>query len=296
MSLPGNIDAMRNNIFEEAHLAIADWSNFPWHRPKSGGWPDANLLNSSQAFCISVWGTFAAPNGNAVRSIVANLLQDTGFLDAVISTPVAFELTLENVDRDRLNEHPSNMGNATNLDALLRFPRLTVVVESKLTETFGSCSQPPWQCSGTYGRGSDLKTHTDAPCRLAVPDGRRAARTYWNVMRRLSDDDAYIQGQPCPLCRTNLSSYARDCIGEVEAGQDDWRAIFAYPSDRLTRSHIESVVANLRPEYRAKVLHLDYLTLANKLSDSTDPISKGLGQHMLLRLRHCGLLNIEQNE
>jgi AcrR family transcriptional regulator len=65
---------IQTNIYSAAHGAIADWDNFAWHYSNRA--PDACVLHSSQAFCISVWGTFASPRGKVVRDVVASILQD----------------------------------------------------------------------------------------------------------------------------------------------------------------------------------------------------------------------------
>jgi hypothetical protein len=158
--------------------------------------PDADRPHSSQAFCISVWGTFAAERGRRVRAVIAELVKDEGVVRAVDKSD-AVSLRLEDVNRRRLNEFGA--GNPTQLDAIVGLADLTVVVESKLTEGLGRCSQPPKNCSGDFKPGSDIKTKSNAPCRLAVQDGRRTPRLYWDVMHQISRPDSYPEGGLCPF-------------------------------------------------------------------------------------------------
>ncbi len=268
---------------------IRDWAGFPWQRPELGALPAADRLHSSQAFCLSVWGTFAAERGGRVRSEVAALAGDQGFSAEIDAARGRFEITFEDVDRQRLNENSA----PTNLDALLRFRGLAVAVESKLTESFGSCSQAgktPKKCSGVFGPGSDLKTRTNAACRLDLPDGRRSARAYWDVMRRLSKDDAYPTGQPCAFAGPAYQ-VMRVIASAAQAGYPEWRAIFAYPAHGgASRMQIDSVVRRLRPEHQSKILHVDYLALSQRLRESGDLVARNLGLHMADRFVHCGLM------
>ncbi|HWQ56061.1 MAG TPA: HNH endonuclease signature motif containing protein [Bryobacteraceae bacterium] len=287
---PANVDSIRDNIFDEAHFAIEDWAGFPWHRPKKGALPDADRPHSSQAFCISVWGAFAAQRGGRVRAVIAELLNDESMVRAV-ATSKAVSLRLEDVNRRRLNEFPAGWGNPTQLDAVVSLSDVTVVVESKLTETLGRCSQPPKQCSGDFKPGSDIKTKSNAPCRLGVQDGQRTPRLYWDVIRQISRPDAYPEGGKCPFAGPGYQTM-RVIASAVQVCRSSWRVVFAYPFDQATRREIDSVVERLLPEYQDRILHLDYVELARALSREaeSDPIARDLGAHMSARLRMCGLL------
>jgi hypothetical protein len=288
VAAPTNLDAIRENIFHVAHESIRDWAHFSWHKPEKGGNPDADRPNSSQAFCISIWGTFASPLGKAVRQITADILGDHMFASAVVGATERIHLSLEDEDRGRLNEYPAGLGTATNLNVLMRLSNITVAVESKLTETLGSCGQVKKRsCSGIYGHGSDLKTQTSAACRLSVPDGRRQPRSYWEVMGRLNQE-GYEFGQPCPFAGPTYQ-VMRVIASAAQATHGEWRAIFAYPDEKRTRSYVESVVRNLQPSNQRNVLHLDYRILARHLSISSDPVALSLGNFMLERLRSCGI-------
>jgi len=283
-----NLQGIRENIFSVAHAAIDDWTTFSWHRPKKGALPDADRVNSSQAFCISVWGAFASEQGGRVRSIVGEVLGDDGMMRS-ISASRRVALRLEDVNRRRLNERGS--GNPTQLDAIVCLSNLTVVVESKLTEQFGHCSQPPKQCTGEYAKGSDIKTGSNAPCRLLVKDRSRTPRLYWEVMGQISQSEAYPEGVRCPFAGPGYQ-VMRVIASAVQACKSSWRVIFAYPFGGSTRREIDAVVERLLPEFQTSVFHLDYLELAKALSRDaeSDPVARGLGAHMTERLRACGLL------
>ena len=104
------ISAIQENIHPDAWWAIDDWERFPWHT--SRGQPDGHVPHSSQAFCISVWGSIAHPESSAARLAVAPLL-DSAMGQAMSSPP---ELALEYVDRSLLNEYG---GVATNIRSLM---------------------------------------------------------------------------------------------------------------------------------------------------------------------------------
>lgn len=271
--------AIAANIHSEAHWAIPDWDTFAWHRHR--GTIQAHKPHSSQAFCVSVWGTLAHPGASDVRAVLHNLLDiEPGGL-----TP---GLDLEYVDRSLLNEYGSV---PTNLDAVLTYPGLVVTVESKLTEPFGGCSQVKNGAgSGRYEPGSDLKTGTAAACRLTVPDGQRTARRYFEVMNQLAGPDAITEGQPCPIAgpgyqvMRNVASAAR--LGEHLG--TDWRAVFAFPASRQHDSvkAMESVRRLLTPANASRMLILDYDHLADQLVNIPD--TRQLAEHMKSLLNHIG--------
>src|SRR5690242_16092776 len=89
--------AIKENIFSAAHGAIENWGTFAWHC--TNGEPDTHVANSSQAFCISVWGTFASARGVVVRSAVIGLLNDLAFTEAIRKYPAEVPLQFESVNR-----------------------------------------------------------------------------------------------------------------------------------------------------------------------------------------------------
>jgi hypothetical protein len=133
---PDQEQAIRKNIFCAAHGAITDWSTFKWHRTNNV--PDAHVPHSSQAFCISVWGTVASAQGGVVRKALNCLLTDSLLEKAVRSYKAGFPVELERDSRELLNGYG---GTQSHLDGVLRLNGLSVVIESKLTEPLGRCSQ-----------------------------------------------------------------------------------------------------------------------------------------------------------
>jgi len=276
---------IQTNIYSAAHGAIADWDNFAWHY--SNGAPDANVLHSSQAFCISVWGTFASPQGKVVRDVVASILQDSLLSKVLEQYDSGLPLELESNRCELLNEYG---GKPSHLDGVLKLNGLIVIVESKLTEPFSSCSQVNQKdCSGIYGPGSDLKLNkTEFPCRLEYRDRSRTPRRYWEIMNPLSIKGAYPFGIPCPFAGGGYQ-VMRNIAAAAELARTsgiEWRVIFSYPKSTGTGADeaIELVKGKLVSEYQHRILKLDYRALAERLMLSEEPTASCLGRHMMTRL------------
>lgn len=108
----------------------------------------------------------------------------------------------EFVDRGLLGE--TGAGVATNVDALLISDDVVICVESKFivdaVEGFGRCSQASkGVCLGYHGAGSDTRG-TTAPCRLAIKDGRRDPRRYWELGRGHFRDEVFTEQTPSQVC------------------------------------------------------------------------------------------------
>jgi hypothetical protein len=177
------------SVFPGAHEHVANWD------PRRF---DARIASpaSSQALCVSVWGTLATMQ--ARTRILEDILGAAGFHDLSLTQPL---VECEVVDQaDVLNElGPST---PTSLDALLTWPLGVLTIESKFTEReFGTCSQPRnGQCSGDHAIGSDLKMRTAAPCRLTVYDGARTPRLYWSLGTQLFRPEVLaVPRRPCPF-------------------------------------------------------------------------------------------------
>jgi hypothetical protein len=54
-SMKSTIEAIKKNLFPEAHKAISDWETFPWHN--HNGVIQTYKPESSQALAIDVFGT-----------------------------------------------------------------------------------------------------------------------------------------------------------------------------------------------------------------------------------------------
>jgi len=277
-------EALKDNIFHVAHRTIDDWDSFAWHVGR-GGKTDTHQLNSSQAFCLSLWGTLATRAGRNDRAEVAHLIADDFLVKELMQVEGDLPLAFEYDRRDLLNEHG---GTQSHLDAVLSLTNLSVVVESKLTESFGTCYQVrKGHCSGTYGPGSDLKLRKDFACRLEYQDVRRTPRAYWDVMRSLSAPDSYEFGMKCPFAEGGYQ-VMRSIAAAASHGRlrgVEWRVIFAYPSSSETDLEVDKVVRHLTEENRSRVFSLDYFRVAEVLAASTDPVARDLSIHMATRLK-----------
>jgi hypothetical protein len=281
---PFEEQAVRDNIFSAAHGAIANWKTFKWHCSER---VDAHVPHSSQAFCISVWGTFASQQGRVVRDVVASVLQDALFLEVLEQYKTELPLVLESDSRELLNEFG---GKQSHLDGVLSLNGLSVVIESKFTEPFGACSQVrDKHCSGVYGPGSDLKLKRDEfPCRLQYKDRQRTPRLYWEIMKPLSNEGVYPLGKPCPFAEGGYQVMRNIAAAAAlaTANGSEWRVIFEYPksSDSRTADTIAFVKGKLAVEQQQRILVLDYVELAEKLMRSEDATAISLGRHMAKRL------------
>jgi hypothetical protein len=284
---PRRLQRVRENIYREAHHILrGDWDGFSWHRsgPKDDRVVDADVRWSSQALCMSVWGTAAAPGCADVRTAIARVCGDPAVARGLEGASA--HLTFELEDRELLNEKGTPL--ASNLDVVIEFDSLVLVVESKLSEPLGGCSQFPTNCSGRYESGSDKKTMTTAPCRLQVQDNKRTPRQYWTVMDALAGGPFAPVGSPCPFkgpgyqVMRNIASAAR--LGELR--RKDWRVVFAFPFSLggTTPADVAAVQTRLKPEHRARVGLLDYDALAAALVAGESEVARGLGQHIAARI------------
>jgi hypothetical protein len=190
------------NLFPGSLAHIAEWEG---ERLEAR----SKAIYSSQALCISVFGTIATSDRRAM--IVDDILATAG-ID--LKTKGDTELKCEMRDRrDVLNEYGGS--NPTCPDVVIDWSDAVMTVESKFTEHLGTCGQikaqkikrpdgrkvtrPP-ACSGNHEIGSDLRTRTAAACRLTIQERTRLPRLYWDVGRRLFRPDVLTPPrQPCPF-------------------------------------------------------------------------------------------------
>lgn len=277
------LKSVKANIHDRAHGAIDDWQELDWHSDGSGS-TDCDVSHSSQAFCISVWGSLFGHSdaiGLGWLRELASLGDNWAFMDR--EPNVGFEYA----EHDVLNER--GKGKPTNIDVLLSYEGHVVAVESKLTENFGSCSQVRRGfCTGIYESGSDLKTRSNAPCRLQIGDGGRTPRKYWDVMERLCVPGAFPIGEPCPYAGPAYQ-VMRNIAFAAEMGlqtKREWWVLFAFPasSKHDTFAVVDSVVRTLKTEHQQRVATVDYDQVASgfQVSDS-EPVAD-LGNYMASRL------------
>ncbi len=178
-------------------VAEALGPGFPWHT-------HAASPRSSQALCLSAWAPLA---GLEVRHEVIERLLTEWLPDPAAQGAGArrWSIALEVSDPAVLGERG---GRPSAIDVVLESRDAVVCVESKFLRDalagFRGCDQFPQACRGFHGPGSD-RAGGDAPCRLAVRDGRREARRYWDVAAGLFRPEVLTPGpaEPgtCPLHR-----------------------------------------------------------------------------------------------
>lgn len=257
--------------------------DFPWHS-------SAGSTRSSQAFCLSAWVPLQALP--ARHQIIETLL--TQALPALPHDPGRiWDVDVEVRRPELLGEHG---GFPSSIDVVLQARDVVVCVESKYLSDaqsgFGRCGQFPGDCAGYYGAGSDLAGGTAARCRLATPDGARAARRYWEVAAGLFSPAALAERQDvgsCPLNR--FYQLARCLFFAAEAARQGGRRHFgalgiapaatAPPIEAQTAAFAAGV---LRPAHAGRVAVVHYETLAAALAESDDPRAQAVGRFVADRL------------
>jgi hypothetical protein len=156
------------------------------------------VFHSSQALCVSVFG---ALDGHPKSAEIIRAVCDYAGVQVPSDEPV-IECEVRS-HRDLLNEYGTN--NPTSPDALIRWPNFVLTVESKFREQLGRCGQVKktedgQACSGNHEEGSDLRTKTDATCRLTIQEGKRTPRLYWEVGKSVFLPEILaVPRRPCPF-------------------------------------------------------------------------------------------------
>lgn len=188
------IDVKENPTLYENALSDDEGGGFDWH-------DYADSPHSSQVFCVSTFGTLRFLR--CKDRVLDHLCSNTGVLSAECCGS-EWSVSLECQQPDLLGEYG---GKPTSIDVLCESDDAVVCIEAKFKSDaqsgFGGCSQPDnGHCSGVHGPGSDLKTGTDAPCRLQVQDKDRSPRLYWSLgcdyfKPNVVGENAI--GKPCPF-------------------------------------------------------------------------------------------------
>jgi hypothetical protein len=272
---------VRENLFPGAlphvdrHVGelLEERSNVPW---------------SSQALCISVFGAIAESPARA------ELMQQTLTAAGVSVQPEGDPELLCEVRgrRDVLNEIGGS--NATCPDVLVEWPSLTLTIESKFTEHLSPCGQidlrqrqgrteiRPKKCSGNHELGSDLRTRTDAACRLTVPEnegrrGYRSERWYWKVGAGLFRQDVLAPPRsPCPFADGKYQLMRNLCFAAALAAKHssrhDFAFVLAYVGQAKSASGSEADFAAfhemLLPEAAARTGAITYEKIAAMLKEN----------------------------
>ena len=240
-------------------------------------WHDeAHRPHSSQVFCVSAFGTLRQL---PVRDrVIGQLL---GSLEAPIGDDQTWDIDLERERLDLLSEY--GRVQASSVDALLQNRRAVRCLESKFLSDavagFGGCSQPKKQCAGYYGPGSDLKTKTNAWCRLEVWDGERSPRTYWTLGRAFFRESVFAKqadGETCPFDGPNYQLMRNFLFAAALAQQQKLQSFGlvaiapARKSGRLERQVESFRTTVLQPPFGSCVQLVTYERLIELLRDTGD--------------------------
>jgi hypothetical protein len=267
-----------NPTYWPSALSESEGRSIRWHSPTK--------KQSSQVFCISAFGTLRhLPDGQEILQA----LLTRHFPQVGLAGP--WELVLEHFDRPVLDE--TGRVTPTSVDVFCRSKSSVVCIESKFIvdarEGFGPCSQFPEKCGGFHGPGSDLKTGTDADCRLEVPDGARGARSYWRKGRAFFRDDVFAtqaSGDVCPFRGPNFQ-VMRNVLFAASSEPAAWATLAIVP-DRVGDVLREQVGAFreqvLRPEYGDRLAAATYEELIELLRASAFDESRKLGAFLAERI------------
>jgi hypothetical protein len=199
---------IRENLFELALQPCEEEQPFGWHS-------HAAAINSSQAFCLSAFGSLRHKQMGEVRdSLVAGLVSDAFPDMRTAARPRRWAVDVEFERPDLLNEQ--GRGQPSAIDAVLTSSEEVVVVESKFATDaksgFGGCGQyhttrGPRKCSGFYGPGSDIAGASAAWCRLESWDGTRSPRLYWSMAKAYCRPEVFARQTKGGLCPFRDSTY-----------------------------------------------------------------------------------------
>jgi len=274
-------------IYWKNSLLKAEGRRIQWH---SSAEP-----RSSQVLCISAFGSLRhVPD---VDEILTRLLAGILSFDCRLGP---WQLISEHSERSLLGEIGG--GTPTCVDVLCTSPRAVVAIESKFLfdayEGFGCCMQASTkQCVGLYGPASDLNPRTKgssaANCRLAIDDGRRQARRYWNLGRTYFLDqvlNAQTKGETCPFAGPNIQ-LMRNLLFAAEAARlprKKFAVLCVVPQkpSATVRNQISDFQGRiLRDRYRARVGIATYDDLIRFLETSTVQTSRPLGSLLQERMK-----------
>jgi hypothetical protein len=255
---------------------------FHWHS-------DANLPHSSQVFCVSAFGSIRMLR--VKDQVIAGLLQVPE--SEIQST--GWNLQLEVERPELLTEYGS--GQASSIDVVLQSATSVICIESKFLSDaragFGKCSQAPEKCAGYFGPGSDLKTMTNAWCRLEVWDRDRSPRSYWSIGRAFFRESVYekqIVGNSCPFNGPNYQ-LMRNFLFAASISQQKKLHNFGVVvmSPERTSSKLMKQIevfrnAVLQPQYCNHIQLLTYEKLVEQLKTTEDEAALQLADFLSRRI------------
>lgn len=257
--------------------------DFPWHSGAGGP-------RSSQALCLSAWVPLAQLE---VRHPVIEEVVTTALPALPGDARRRWEVGVEVRRPDLLGEQG---GFPSSIDVLLESQDAVVCVESKYLgdarEGFGRCGQFPGECAGFHGEGSDLAGRSSCSCRLAVPEGARAARRYWDVAQRLFAPQALAEGSEvgsCPLHR--FYQLARSLFFAAEwarlGGQQHFGALGIAPAATaatIERQAREFAAGALLPQHAGRVAIVHYESLVAVMAAAGDERAQAVARFVGDRL------------
>lgn len=258
-----------------------------WHR-------HADLSNSSQILCISAFGTLR--HIKVCNEVIDRFVESV--LPAYQSEPQVpkWDIFLEHERPELLNERGSQ---PTSIDALLVSSKAVVALEAKFKsdaeQGFGTCStfHSSKGCAGFYGPGSDLKTKSDAWCRLEAWDGRRSPRTYWALGRSYFRPETFRmqdESGTCPF-RDNNYQLMRNFL--FAASYAHRRKIPLYGVITIAPPATSSDLADqvdafqsrvLQPQFADLIQHTTYGKYLNALRSFGDPSCAELAEFLDTRI------------
>jgi hypothetical protein len=200
---PEQLDCVLANLYPGALRHVEGWG---LDRLDS----NAHVVHSSQALCLSVFGTIA--ESERCAELMQLVLSEAGIAGISRSSGTP---TIECEVRDDWQLLRERGGrHSTCPDVLVTWDDAVLTLESKFTERLDRCSQvkrrkrrndqgatmPVPACTGNYEAGSDLITDSPEPCRLTIVDGQREPRRYWEIASSLFLPEVVCAPQrPCPF-------------------------------------------------------------------------------------------------
>ena len=185
---------------------------------------------------------------------------------------------------------------------LVSWPTYVLTIESKFREPLGPCGQMKKSaaaCSGNHAPGSDLRTRTNAPCRLTIQEGQRTPRLYWEVGKRVFQPEVLEVPRPCPFAGGHYQLMRNMTFAAAfadRAGLKDFGFIVAYVAAASSaKKHTTHQVAEfknmLRPELRDRFGSVSYESISGIVRKRGDTrlaecIDVRLGDGLAARYSH----------
>lgn len=257
-------------------LISEQFPDLKWHS-------HADDPRSSQAFAVSAFVPLLALEDK--DTIIERFV--TGVFPRIPHKEMrSWTVVPEFVDRDLLGE--TGAGIATNVDVLLAADDVVICVESKFivdaAEGFGKCGQASkGTCLGYHGAGSDTRG-TTASCRLAVKDGRRDPRRYWELGRGHFRDEVFAAQTPSQVCPFRdtyqlMRNYLLAAQYAEKHGKDHFAVVGIVPSARAAAilagvvQFRERVLLPAKAQSVARVDYEDYIGLLAEGSGEANRLS-----------------------